>query len=70
MKRFRELMNNTKEDLTYLFDEIDRVEDKMSDVRSELKDVICELNETLEDKSLIDLNSLFLKLAKIYEMML
>lgn len=70
MRRFRELLEESLENTSYLMDELDRATDKYDTVREDLKELIKEVNELIHDKSEMNLNDLFMKLVKIYEELL
>lgn len=70
MKRFRELLEESLETTSYLMDELDRASDKYDTVREDLKELIKEVNELIQDKSDMNLNDLFMKLVRIYEELL
>lgn len=70
MRRFRELLEESLENTSYLMDELDRATDKYDTVREDLKELIKEVNELIHDKSDMNLNDLFMKLVKIYEELL
>ena len=70
MRRFRELLEESLENTSYLMDELDRATDKYDTVRDDLAELIKEVNELIHDKSDMNLNDLFMKLVKIYEELL
>lgn len=70
MKNLKAVTDDIHFNTEMLLDEVDRIDDLIDSVQSELKDLIYDLNVMIQDRSEVDTKELYLRVVKIYEILM